>query len=267
MTDRTTEPTGLLQVWEGGVDLILPRTIAAAPAELWSALTRPDRTAKWYHPWEWAAPEDIEIAPELAAEIFEDAEEDLFADDADSTDAVPIETDPDDTDSNDADPDDTDPDDTDINDTEPDEFDGPEDLDGDGVPDTGFIRLTPAVAPRIAGANQVEDAPDSAIDAMVIACEPEQYLLLLLGLDGTGYRVGVSMAATAESDATTDLVFTLTFEPADGEFDFTGLPQLAMEWEHNLDSLIAHLRGQVRPDISDYLGLHDFYRDLPEELR
>lgn len=45
------EPTGSLVVGDRGPELIIPRTFAHAPEEVWAYLTESDRLTQWYGSW------------------------------------------------------------------------------------------------------------------------------------------------------------------------------------------------------------------------
>lgn len=42
-----------LQLWEGGVDLIIERRPALSPERAWAQLTGPRATEQWFAPWIW----------------------------------------------------------------------------------------------------------------------------------------------------------------------------------------------------------------------
>ncbi|GAA1270344.1 hypothetical protein Psi02_20650 [Planotetraspora silvatica] len=48
-------PTGRLLRTGAGSDLILTRTFRAPAEDVWASLTEPDRTARWFGPWEGEA--------------------------------------------------------------------------------------------------------------------------------------------------------------------------------------------------------------------
>ncbi|MFC0533706.1 SRPBCC family protein [Phytohabitans kaempferiae] len=48
-------PTGRLFRTESGVDLVLTRTFRAPAEDVWASLTEPERTARWFGPWEGTA--------------------------------------------------------------------------------------------------------------------------------------------------------------------------------------------------------------------
>ncbi|MEV4169017.1 SRPBCC family protein [Nonomuraea sp. NPDC049709] len=45
-------PTGRLFRTDGGSDLVLTRTFRAPAEDVWASLTEPERTARWFGPWE-----------------------------------------------------------------------------------------------------------------------------------------------------------------------------------------------------------------------
>ncbi|WP_113701799.1 SRPBCC family protein [Nonomuraea lactucae] len=45
-------PTGRLFRTEKGSDLVLTRTFRAPAEDVWASITEPDRTARWFGPWE-----------------------------------------------------------------------------------------------------------------------------------------------------------------------------------------------------------------------
>ncbi|MGC5051469.1 SRPBCC family protein [Micromonospora sp. DT48] len=51
----TRTPTGRLLDAENGVDLVLTRTFRAPIDDVWASLTEPERTARWFGPWEGEA--------------------------------------------------------------------------------------------------------------------------------------------------------------------------------------------------------------------
>ncbi|GAB2957404.1 SRPBCC family protein [Saccharothrix stipae] len=48
----TPTPTGRLFRTEAGSDLVLTRTFRALADDVWASLTEPERTARWFGPWE-----------------------------------------------------------------------------------------------------------------------------------------------------------------------------------------------------------------------
>ena len=50
-----TPPTGRLIPTPDGYDLILTRTVRAPLDDVWASITEPERTARWFGPWEGAA--------------------------------------------------------------------------------------------------------------------------------------------------------------------------------------------------------------------
>ncbi|MGW4485844.1 SRPBCC family protein [Amycolatopsis sp. NPDC004368] len=53
---------------DGGVDLVLRRTFAATPEDVWADVTRPHRTALWFGPWEGEGRPGKTIQVQLAFE-------------------------------------------------------------------------------------------------------------------------------------------------------------------------------------------------------
>ncbi|RCG33114.1 ATPase [Sphaerisporangium album] len=45
-------PTGRLFRTDGGSDLVLSRTFRAPVEDVWASVTEPERTARWFGPWE-----------------------------------------------------------------------------------------------------------------------------------------------------------------------------------------------------------------------
>ncbi|WP_033288793.1 SRPBCC family protein [Amycolatopsis jejuensis] len=45
-------PTARVHHLAEGVDLVLPRTFRASIEDVWAAITEPERTARWFGPWE-----------------------------------------------------------------------------------------------------------------------------------------------------------------------------------------------------------------------
>ncbi|GAA2845254.1 SRPBCC family protein [Nonomuraea rubra] len=45
-------PTGRLFSTDDGTDLVLTRTFRAPAADVWASVTEPERTARWFGPWE-----------------------------------------------------------------------------------------------------------------------------------------------------------------------------------------------------------------------
>jgi uncharacterized protein YndB with AHSA1/START domain len=48
----TPIPTGRLFRTDSGTDLVLTRTFRALADDVWASLTEPERTARWFGPWE-----------------------------------------------------------------------------------------------------------------------------------------------------------------------------------------------------------------------
>ncbi|MGX2995447.1 SRPBCC family protein [Streptomyces sp. JNUCC 64] len=48
----TPKPTGRLLATAEGVDLVFARSFRAPAADVWASLTDPERTARWFGPWE-----------------------------------------------------------------------------------------------------------------------------------------------------------------------------------------------------------------------
>ncbi|WP_367128061.1 SRPBCC family protein [Saccharothrix sp. HUAS TT1] len=51
----TPTPTGRLFRTDAGSDLVLTRTFRALADDVWASLTEPERTARWFGPWEGEA--------------------------------------------------------------------------------------------------------------------------------------------------------------------------------------------------------------------
>ena len=56
----TNSPTGRLERTPGGGDLVVTRVFRAAVEDVWASITEPERTARWFGPWEGA------VRPQLA---------------------------------------------------------------------------------------------------------------------------------------------------------------------------------------------------------
>ncbi|MFC4017301.1 SRPBCC family protein [Micromonospora sp. GCM10011542] len=67
----TSSPTGRLFRTATGTDLVLTRTLRAPADDVWASLTEPDRTARWFGPWEGDAAPGRTIRVQMA---FEDQE-------------------------------------------------------------------------------------------------------------------------------------------------------------------------------------------------
>ena len=61
-------PTGRLFRTSTGSDLIVSRTFRAPAEDVWSSLTEPDRTARWFGPWEGDAAPGRTIKVQMAFE-------------------------------------------------------------------------------------------------------------------------------------------------------------------------------------------------------
>lgn len=62
-------PTGQLFRTSTGSDLVLSRTFRATAEDVWASLTEPDRTARWFGPWEGEAAPGRTIKVQM---VFED---------------------------------------------------------------------------------------------------------------------------------------------------------------------------------------------------
>lgn len=62
-------PTGRLLGTSTGSDLVLTRTFRAPATDVWASLTEPDRTARWFGPWQGDAAPGRTIKVQL---VFED---------------------------------------------------------------------------------------------------------------------------------------------------------------------------------------------------
>ncbi|MBF6225361.1 SRPBCC family protein [Nocardia abscessus] len=65
----TKRPTGRLFPAEAGKDLVLIRTYRAPIEDVWASVTEPDRTARWFGPWEGEAGPGRTIKVQM---VFED---------------------------------------------------------------------------------------------------------------------------------------------------------------------------------------------------
>ncbi|MHA4814816.1 SRPBCC family protein [Streptomyces aculeolatus] len=66
---RTTpEPTGVLRPTAEGHDLVLTRTFGAPAADVWSWLTEPERTVRWFGQWEGDAAPGRTVRVQMAYE-------------------------------------------------------------------------------------------------------------------------------------------------------------------------------------------------------
>ncbi|WP_406674881.1 SRPBCC family protein [Nonomuraea sp. N2-4H] len=61
-------PTGTLFQSDDGLDLVLTRTFRAPAADVWASVTEPERTARWFGPWEGEAGPGRTISVQLAFE-------------------------------------------------------------------------------------------------------------------------------------------------------------------------------------------------------
>ncbi|MFG3441205.1 SRPBCC family protein [Nonomuraea sp. NPDC047897] len=61
-------PTGRLVRTGAGSDLVLTRTFRAPAEDVWASLTEPDRTARWFGPWEGDAAPGRTVKVQLAYE-------------------------------------------------------------------------------------------------------------------------------------------------------------------------------------------------------
>jgi uncharacterized protein YndB with AHSA1/START domain len=62
------KPTGQLFRTDTGSDLVLSRTFRASAEDVWASLTEPERTARWFGPWEGDAAPGRTIKVQLAFE-------------------------------------------------------------------------------------------------------------------------------------------------------------------------------------------------------
>jgi uncharacterized protein YndB with AHSA1/START domain len=62
------KPTGQLFRTDTGSDLVLSRTFRASAEDVWASLTEPERTARWFGPWEGDAGPGRTIKVQLAFE-------------------------------------------------------------------------------------------------------------------------------------------------------------------------------------------------------
>lgn len=63
------QPTGRLDRTSTGSDLVLTRSFRAPAEDVWTSLTEPDHTARWYGPWQGEAAPGRTIKVQL---LFED---------------------------------------------------------------------------------------------------------------------------------------------------------------------------------------------------
>jgi uncharacterized protein YndB with AHSA1/START domain len=61
-------PTGRLFRTDTGSDLVLTRTFRASAEDVWASLTEPERTARWFGPWEGEAAPGASIKVRLMFE-------------------------------------------------------------------------------------------------------------------------------------------------------------------------------------------------------
>ncbi|MBQ1023584.1 SRPBCC family protein [Micromonospora sp. C95] len=61
-------PTGRLFGADNGVDLVLIRTFPAPIDDVWASLTEPERTARWFGPWEGDAGPGRTVRVQMAME-------------------------------------------------------------------------------------------------------------------------------------------------------------------------------------------------------
>jgi uncharacterized protein YndB with AHSA1/START domain len=61
-------PTGRLFRTDTGADLVLRRTFRAPAEDVWASLTEPERTARWFGPWEGVATPGGSVKVRLAFE-------------------------------------------------------------------------------------------------------------------------------------------------------------------------------------------------------
>ena len=64
----TSDPTGHLTRTDQGHDLVLTRSFAATPADVWASITEPDRTARWFGAWTGEAAPGRTIKVQMAYE-------------------------------------------------------------------------------------------------------------------------------------------------------------------------------------------------------
>lgn len=67
----TRPPTGRLFRTDAGSDLVLTRTFRALADDVWASLTEPERTARWFGPWEGEAGPGRTVKVQL---VFEEQE-------------------------------------------------------------------------------------------------------------------------------------------------------------------------------------------------
>jgi uncharacterized protein YndB with AHSA1/START domain len=61
-------PTGRLFRTDTGADLVLTRTFRAPAEDVWASLTEPERTARWFGPWEGDAAPGHTVKVQMAFE-------------------------------------------------------------------------------------------------------------------------------------------------------------------------------------------------------
>ena len=64
----TNPPTGRLLPTADGTDLVLTRTFRASLDDVWAGVTEPERTARWFGPWEGDAAPGHTIRVQMAYE-------------------------------------------------------------------------------------------------------------------------------------------------------------------------------------------------------
>ncbi|MEU4767443.1 SRPBCC family protein [Actinosynnema sp. NPDC023794] len=67
----TPTPTGRLVRTDAGSDLVLTRTFRALADDVWASLTEPERTARWFGPWEGEAAPGRAVKVQM---VFEEQE-------------------------------------------------------------------------------------------------------------------------------------------------------------------------------------------------
>ncbi|MBB4932471.1 uncharacterized protein YndB with AHSA1/START domain [Lipingzhangella halophila] len=64
----TTTPTGVLNRTAEGYNLVLTRTVRAPVEDVWASVTEPDRTARWFGPWQGEAGPGKTVRVQMAFE-------------------------------------------------------------------------------------------------------------------------------------------------------------------------------------------------------
>ena len=64
----TNSPTGRLERTPGGGDLVVTRVFRAAVEDVWASITEPERTARWFGPWEGEAAPGRTVKVQMAYE-------------------------------------------------------------------------------------------------------------------------------------------------------------------------------------------------------